>query len=175
MTAAEEAVGEREYAAPGAAGPFRLDEESLERWGRELGSVTTEPGEGPGRFVGLIGPLGAGKTTLVRAACRGAGVEGAIRSPTFTLHNHHRPSGRRPIHHVDLYRLSGPEELDDLGWDALVDAEGVVFVEWSERAGDRLPPDRWEVRLAITGQEGERETEVRWFGEAARPPLPANR
>lgn len=161
-----------ETPADGGAGPFRLDEGELERWGRELGRAATETGPGPGRFVGLIGPLGAGKTTLVRAACRGAGIEGAVRSPTFTLHNHHRPRGRRPIHHVDLYRLVGPEEMADLGWDSLLDAEGVVFVEWSERAGGRLPRDRWEVRLDFTADPERREAEVRWYGEAPRPPLP---
>lgn len=155
-----------------AAWRFTLDEPSLEAWGRRLGHRATEPGDGPGPFVGLVGPLGAGKTTLVRAACRGAGVEGAVRSPTFTLHNHHRPRGRRPIHHVDLYRLAGPEELDDVGWDALLDAEGVVFVEWSERAGDRLPRDRWEVHLAIPADPDHRLVTIRRIGTAPAPPLP---
>lgn len=151
---------------------FVLDEEELEAWGRELGRVATEPGDGPGLFVGLIGPLGAGKTTLVRAACRGAGVEGKVRSPTFTLHNHHRPRGRRPIHHVDLYRLDGPGELDDLGWDELLDAEGVVFVEWCERAGARIPADRWQVRLGFGDVAGRRVVEPRRLGSAPALPLP---
>lgn len=149
-----------------------LDEEELARWGRQLGRIATDPGEGPGVYVGLIGPLGAGKTTLVRAACRGAGVEGKVRSPTFTLHNHHRPRGRRPIHHVDLYRLDGPEALDDLGWEELLDAEGAVFVEWSERAGSRLPPDRWEVELAIAEDPDRRIVVVRRWGSAPALPPP---
>lgn len=147
-----------------------LDEEALADWGRRLGRVATEPGAGPGVFVGLTGPLGAGKTTLVRAACRGAGAEGRVRSPTFTLHNHHRPPDRRPVHHVDLYRLEGPEELDDLGWEELLEAEGPVFVEWAERAGERLPPDRWEIRLEFTDDEARRRVVVRTLGEVPDPP-----
>ena len=147
-----------------------VGEGALEAWGRTLGEAATEPCEGPGVFVALTGPLGAGKTTLVRAACRGAGVEGAIRSPTFTLHNHHRPRGRRPIHHVDLYRLEGPESLDDLGWDELLDARGAVFVEWAERAGPRLPPDRWDVRLDFAADGDRRRVEAWSRGDA--PPMP---
>lgn len=161
-------------AEPPDPGPVRyeLDEEELCAWGRELGRRLTERGEGPGLLVALFGPLGAGKTTLVRAACRGAGIEGPVRSPTFTLHNHHRPRGRRPIHHVDLYRLEGPGELDDLGWDSLLDAEGVVFVEWAERAGDRLPANRWEVRLAIPSEPERRVVTVLRRGDAPDPPPP---
>lgn len=155
-----------------ATGPVAaaLTEEELEGWARRLGEAATAPGEGPGVAVALIGPLGAGKTTLVRAACRGAGVEGKVRSPTFTLHNHHRPPGRRPVHHVDLYRLEGPGDLDDLGWDELVDARGVVFVEWADRAGGRLPEDRWEIRLEMADDPGRRRVEARAVGRA--PPLP---
>lgn len=150
-----------------------LDEQALRRWSRRLGRAATEPGPGPGVFVALEGPLGAGKSTLVRAACRGAGVEGRIRSPTFTLHNHHRPRGRRPVHHVDLYRLGGPDDLDDLGWDALVDAGGAVFVEWAERAGHRLPPDRWEIRLEMADGGQRRRVTARTVGAApAMPALP---
>lgn len=159
-------------AAPGAESRSAvLTEEELEGWGRRLGRAATEPGPAPGVFVALEGPLGAGKSTLVRAACRGAGVEGKVRSPTFTLHNHHRPRGRRPIHHVDLYRLEGPADLDDLGWDGLVDADGAVFVEWAERAGERLPADRWEIRLELTDDRARRRVAMRAVGEV--PPMPA--
>lgn len=176
-------MGEHGGASAGGAGSApralaggtaaELDEGALEAWGRRLGEAATRPGPGPGVLVALTGPLGAGKTTLVRAACRGAGVEGRVRSPTFTLHNHHRPPGRRPIHHVDLYRLSGPEELDDLGWDELLDARGVVFVEWAGRAGDRLPRDRWEIRLEPAEDPSVRRVEARSAGDA--PPMPPPR
>lgn len=170
MAADDRPDGTAGPAAPPRARTAELDEEALARWGRRLGRAATEPGPGPGVFVALEGPLGAGKSTLVRAACRGAGVEGRIRSPTFTLHNHHRPRGRRPIHHVDLYRIGGPGELDDLGWDALVDAGGAVFVEWAGRAGRRLPPDRWQIRLELTEGAARRRVTARTVGGA--PPMP---
>lgn len=160
-------------AEPGTADPASgLEEEALRRWGRELGRAATAPGEGPGVLVALTGPLGAGKTTLVRAACRGAGVEGPVRSPTFTLHNHHRPPDRRPLHHVDLYRVEGPESLDELGWDDLLAAEGAVFVEWAERAGDRLPADRWDLRLGFTGDPDRRRVTAVRTGDAPEVPAP---
>lgn len=168
----EDAPPGRGEAPPPSPGDdaVELTEEELARWGRRLGEAATERGDGPGVFVALHGPLGAGKTTLVRAACRGAGVEGTVRSPTFTLHNHHRPRGRRPIHHVDLYRLEGPDDLDDLGWDDLVGARGAVFVEWAERAGVRLPDDRWEIRMGMDEDPGRRRVDARSLGGA--PPLP---
>lgn len=169
------AAGAAPGGAPGSKDRWiQLDREALERWGRRLGRAATEPGPGPGVFVALTGPLGAGKTTLVRAACRGAGVEGTVRSPTFTLHNHHRPPGRRPLHHVDLYRLAGPRDLDDLGWDALLEARGAVFVEWAGRAGERLPPDRWEIGLELADDPRRRRIAARRVGEAPElPELPA--
>lgn len=154
------------------AAAVELSEVSLVRWGRRVGEAATAPGEGPGVFVALHGPLGAGKTALVRAACRGAGVEGAVRSPTFTLHNHHRPPGRRPVHHVDLYRLEGPGDLDDLGWEELLTSRGAVFVEWAERAGARLPADRWEIRLSMTDDPGLRRVAARALGGALPLPEP---
>lgn len=165
-----------DQAAPAPAGEaVELTEEALRRWGRRVGEAATVPGEGAGVFVALHGPLGAGKTTFVRAACRGAGVEGTVRSPTFTLHNHHRPRGRRPVHHVDLYRLEGPDDLDDLGWDDLLGARGAVFVEWAERAGARLPDDRWEVRLGMADAPGRRRVDARVVGGAPSLPPPGGR
>lgn len=175
--AAEDGGAGQDASSGGSSGerafdPVELTETALERWGRRLGRAATEPGEGPGVFVALVGPLGAGKTTLVRAACRGAGVEGTIRSPTFTLHNHHRPRGRRAVHHLDLYRLDAPEELDALAWDDLLAARGAVFVEWAERAGDRLPADRWQVRLEMADAPDRRRVAAARYGDAPRLPAP---
>lgn len=141
-----------------------LDEVALERWGRELGAVAAEARV----FVALEGPLGAGKTTLVRAACEGAGVAGPVTSPTFALV--HRYGGDPPIHHADLYRISGPHELRELGWEDLVAGEAAVFVEWADRAGDALPVDRWHIRLTIPPGGICRGVDARALGDV--PPLP---
>lgn len=124
-----------------AAGP--LDEQRFEEWGRRLGAVAVPASV----FVALDGPLGAGKTTLVKAICAGADVEGVVTSPTFTLVQ--RYGATRPIHHVDLYRIEREADLMELGWDDLTAGDGPVFVEWADRAGSMLPPDRWEIRLSI--------------------------
>lgn len=147
-----------------------LREPELCDWGAALGRAAS-----PGRtFVALYGELGAGKSTLVRAACRGIGVEGPVPSPTFTLVNvHAAPSG--PIYHADLYRLEPPvasRTLVDAGWPELLDAEGVVFVEWAERAGDWLPPDRWDVYLRRAADPSVREAAAIRRGDTPPPPPP---
>jgi N-acetylmuramate 1-kinase len=102
----------------------------------------------PGDFVALSGDLGSGKTTLVRAmiAHLAGGVEIEVPSPTFTLVQAYDLAPFALVH-ADLYRLSGPGELAELGIDDVPGA--VVVMEWPDRAGDALPADRIEVALAL--------------------------
>ena len=97
-----------------------------------------------GDVVTVSGELGAGKTTLVRGACRGLGVTRPVTSPTYTIG--HRYDGRVPVSHLDLYRFASvsPAEWGDL--EPYFDG-AVVFVEWPEAAGDELPPVRVRVHL----------------------------
>jgi tRNA threonylcarbamoyl adenosine modification protein YjeE len=143
-----------------------LSEEELVRWGLRIGREVRGP-----LFLGLKGPLGAGKSVLARAVARGAGVTGPIPSPTFNLLFRY-PTGRGfPVVHLDLYRIEEAGELWELGWEEL-GAEGeLVLVEWPERAGDLLPEDRWEVEL-IAPEPGSplREASVSRFGHP--PHLP---
>lgn len=122
-------------------------------------------------FLGLKGPLGAGKSVLARAVARGAGVVGPIPSPTFNLLFEYPTARGFTLVHVDLYRIETPEELWDLGWDELGASAEMVLVEWPERAGDYLPRDWWEIHL-ILPEAGSilREVEVSRFG--APPHLP---
>ena len=156
------------FGAPGSAGPLELDERALESWAAEVGRAAVEDGV----FVCLHGPLGAGKSTFVRAACRGAGVRGPIPSPTFTLINRHVTDRGRIIWHADLYRLDAPDLLVDVGWPELLDGGDAVFVEWAERAGGWLPPGRWEVRLSFGGRQDLRNVEIVPIGSVPRPPGP---
>ncbi|MGH8283986.1 MAG: tRNA (adenosine(37)-N6)-threonylcarbamoyltransferase complex ATPase subunit type 1 TsaE [Gammaproteobacteria bacterium] len=94
-----------------------------------------------GAVVYLQGELGAGKTTLVRGVLRGLGFTGSVRSPTYTLMEGYRFSGRW-LQHLDLYRIRAPAELEYLGIRELDDPDLWVFVEWPERGEAALPlPD----------------------------------
>ncbi len=96
--------------------------------------------------VFLIGDLGAGKTTLARGILRGLGLEGRVKSPTYTLVEPYRFSGIQ-VYHFDFYRIIDPAELDFIGLDELLSTPGLKLIEWPERAGDRLPVADVTIRI----------------------------
>jgi tRNA threonylcarbamoyladenosine biosynthesis protein TsaE len=98
----------------------------------------------PGDVVTVSGELGAGKTTLVRGACRALGVEAPVTSPTYTVGN--RYAGRVPVSHLDLYRFQGFSAAEWGDLEPYFD-DAVVFVEWPEAAANGLPPPRLRVTL----------------------------
>ncbi len=104
-------------------------------------------------LVTVSGPLGAGKTTLVRGLLRALGHTGAVKSPTFTLVESYPLDGGE-LHHFDLYRLHNPAELELIGWRDYLGAANVCLVEWPERAESLLPePD---IAIIIDIQNGQR-------------------
>ncbi|HEU4787922.1 MAG TPA: tRNA (adenosine(37)-N6)-threonylcarbamoyltransferase complex ATPase subunit type 1 TsaE [Gemmatimonadaceae bacterium] len=116
-----------------AQGRLACTEAELVAWGEALGRAITPP-----LVVTISGELGAGKTTLVKAICRGYGVAEQVTSPTFTL-VHQYTAERSTVYHVDLYRVSDPRDLTNLGWDEMLADDALVLIEWPEHAGDRLP------------------------------------
>jgi tRNA threonylcarbamoyladenosine biosynthesis protein TsaE len=104
-----------------------------------------------GDVVVLSGEVGAGKTTLIRGACRALGIEGPITSPTFTI-GHRYEGGRLPVSHLDLYRLEGLEGEEPALLDDYLAPDRIAFVEWPAPAEPRLAGHRVvPVRLAHAG------------------------
>jgi tRNA threonylcarbamoyladenosine biosynthesis protein TsaE len=112
-------------------------------FGRRLGKILTA-----GDLVLLAGPLGAGKTVLVRGIAAGLGVIGRVSSPTFVIERVHKaPDGGVPLVHVDAYRLIGHvEEVDDLDLDTDL-TEAAVVIEWGEDLAEQLSTDYLLIRL----------------------------
>lgn len=110
----------------------------------------------PQATLALTGPLGAGKTYLVRAVAEGLGIADArqVSSPTFVLLQEY--AARLPIYHFDAYRLSGPAAFTDLGVHEYFSGEGVCLVEWADRVETVLPEKRLDIDLQPTSEQGRR-------------------
>jgi tRNA threonylcarbamoyladenosine biosynthesis protein TsaE len=117
----------------------------------------------PGDMVALHGDLGAGKTAFARALIQSLGdPDDEVPSPTFTLvQTYETPKGA--IWHFDLYRLSGPDEVIELGWDD-VRADGIALVEWPDRLGTLLPSDRLDIAISFGPTPESRRAALTGFG-----------
>jgi tRNA threonylcarbamoyladenosine biosynthesis protein TsaE len=124
-----------------AAGRLALTEAELVEWGRRLGRQIVPP-----LVITLDGDLGAGKTTLARAICEGFGVRDEVTSPTFAIVQVY-DAPKSPVYHVDLYRLDGPRDLQNIGWDDMVQSDALLLIEWPERAGELLPAAHIPIQL----------------------------
>ena len=100
------------------------------------------------------GDLGAGKTAFTQGLGAALGVDVPITSPTFTLAQ--RYEGRLRVHHLDVYRLSGPEEAADLDIADLLEDDAVTLVEWGDTIRPALPPDLLEVRFTLGDGDDDR-------------------
>ncbi len=106
-----------------------------------------------GDCLALVGDLGAGKTAIVRGLAIGLGLDDPrmVSSPTYVLVQEY--PGRVPIFHLDLYRMVSPAvELSELGLDEMLE-EGVVLIEWADRARGALPANHITLEFEITGQD----------------------
>lgn len=104
-----------------------------------------------GDVIALIGDLGAGKTILTKGIASGLGADpDEVTSPTFVLMARHE--ARVPLYHFDAYRLSGPDEILEIGAEEAFYGNGVSVIEWADHVAEALPPDRLEIRIKTIAQ-----------------------
>jgi tRNA threonylcarbamoyladenosine biosynthesis protein TsaE len=110
----------------------------------------------PGAVIALVGPLGAGKTHLVRAVAEGLGIRDSrvVSSPTFVLIQEY--DARLPMYHFDVYRLGSERDFLDLGVHEYFEGRGICLVEWADRVEACLPAEHLRVTLAVTGETSRR-------------------
>ncbi len=124
----------------------RSEEQTL-ALARKLGPHLRNP-----EVVVLTGELGSGKTVFVRGLAAALGIdENLVNSPSFTMVNEY--PGPNPLFHFDLYRLSDPSEVYELGWDEYLGRKGLFVVEWGEKARGYLPEKYYQVHFTITDEE----------------------
>lgn len=132
--------------------------------GRRLASLLA-----PGDVVALAGPLGAGKTYLVKGIVSGLGTADSryVRSPSFIIVSQYPCPARGEnclVNHIDAYRLSGPQELQQLGTEELFSEDNIALVEWADKVMEVLPAGKLLIRLSHRG-EHTRRFELEGWGE----------
>lgn len=119
--------------------------------GRRLGALLQ-----PGDVVLLFAPFGAGKTHLTKGIAAAWGVDpDDVNSPSFVLVNQYdgdRAHRRAPIFHADLYRVESADEVASVGLDDLIDARGLVIVEWAEHAHGFVPAEHLAIHIDVAGE-----------------------
>ena len=106
----------------------------------------------------MSGDLGAGKTVFVRGLAKGLGHdEDLVNSPSYTIINEY--PGEKPLYHLDLYRMSDQHELHEIGWEEYLNRDGLVVVEWGEKADDYLPSRYYQISFKIINED-EREIDI---------------
>ena len=109
----------------------------------------------PGLVIAFYGDLGAGKTAMTKGIAEGLGIRDMITSPTFTILQSYE-EGRIPLHHLDVYRIEDPDEMEEVGLDDCLFGGGVCLIEWAEQIEDLLPEKTVRVTITRCGEDTER-------------------
>ena len=105
---------------------------------------------GDRRLFAFYGPMGAGKTTFIKAICEALGSTDIVTSPTFAIINEYNTRSGLPIYHFDFYRIKRLEEVYDIGYESyFYGSDGICLMEWPELIEPLLPPDTVRVTLAV--------------------------
>jgi tRNA threonylcarbamoyladenosine biosynthesis protein TsaE len=115
----------------------------------------------PGSIVALTGQLGAGKTVLVKGIARGLKVEEEPNSPTFVIMNAYE--GRIPLYHFDLYRISGIDELEGIGYEDYLFGDGVSVIEWADLVKEILPEETIKIEIKIPEEKNSNSENERYI------------
>ncbi len=106
-----------------------------------------------GDIVSLTGPLGAGKTVIIKGIAKSLGIREEITSPSFTIISQYE--GKFKLYHIDLYRIDSIMEIEDLGFEEILYSDGITVIEWGEKAGRLLP--NHTIKISINLKEQTRE------------------
>ncbi len=107
------------------------------------------------KIVAFYGPMGAGKTTLIKKICHLFGVKDEVNSPTFALVNEYKDADSKPIYHFDFYRIKKLEEVFDIGYEDYFYSGHICLLEWPQMIENLMPDEFVKVEIKL----GEKETE----------------
>ena len=119
-------------------------------FGKKLGEAAE-----PGTVYTLVGDLGVGKTVLTQGLAEGLGITEAVNSPTFTILQVYE-EGRLPLYHFDVYRITDPDEMYELGYEEYFYGDGVCVIEWADLIEELLPEHTIRIEIQYGENEGER-------------------
>ena len=134
-------------------GPFMLDQlpEAAQQFVEAMGERT---------IFAFQAPMGAGKTTFIKAVCQALGVEDVITSPTFAIVNEYEAAGEKPVYHFDFYRIRRLSEAYDMGCEEYFSSGYPCFIEWPEMIEEALPEDAVVVKI-VENSDGSRLVEMK--------------
>ena len=105
------------------------------------------------KLLAFSGPMGAGKTTIIKAVCRALGAEDTVSSPTFTLVNEYETGNGEILYHIDFYRIKKKEEVLDFGIEEYFFSGSYCLMEWPELIGEILPGETVKISITVDDKE----------------------
>jgi len=109
--------------------------------------------QGRNRIFAFYGPMGAGKTTIIKAICQNLDASDAVSSPSFTLVNEYITKAGDPLYHIDFYRIINLSEVFDFGVEEYLSSGSYCFIEWPELVEEILPPETIRVKISVGKSE----------------------